>query len=129
PAGRTGCVEQFAEYAAAEVGENAELVTVTALTVPDAVDVASTPGPDADSIAGADVVVVETGFNSALPDPESGIGCSTWFLDTEPGCLAEGVATYGDLYDQVFAAVKALRGDRPTVYIATTTVNGNLAPA
>jgi hypothetical protein len=41
----------------------------------------------------------------------------------------EGVKTYGGLYDQVFAGVKARRGDQPTVYLATTSINGNLVPA
>jgi lysophospholipase L1-like esterase len=98
------------------------------MVVPDALDLVSKPGPEADMIAAADVVVVEVGFNNALPDPDTGIGCKGYFLDTEPECLAEGVKTYGNLYDQVFAGVKALRGDKPTVYVVTTSINGNLAP-
>jgi len=127
-----GCLgfgEQFTDQVASQLGTGAELQTVAAMGVPDAVEVVSKPGMEADKIAAADVVVVEVGFNNALPDPETGIGCSTWFLDAEPECLEEGVTTYGDLYDQVFAGVKALRGDKPTVYVATTTVNGNIVPA
>ena len=80
-------------------------------SVQDAAAAVSKPGPDADTIAAADIVLVTVGGNQALPDPETGIGCTTWFLKAQGPCLEEGVATYGDLYDQVFAGVKALRGD------------------
>ena len=129
PQGCLGFGEQFTDRVASQLGTEAELQTVVAMGVPDAVEVVSKPGMEADKIAAADVVVVEVGFNNALPDPETGIGCSTWFLDTAPECLEQGVETYGELYDQVFAGVKALRGDRPTVYVATTTINGNIVPA
>jgi lysophospholipase L1-like esterase len=127
--GCTGFVQQFTDHVGKALGKPAESATVKAGGVPDAVQAVSTPGAAADSVAAADVVVVQVGYNNALPDPETGIGCKTWILDTEPGCLAEGVATYGTLYDQVFAEVKALRGDKPTVYVAMGTVNGNLVPA
>jgi len=128
PQGCTGFVEQFTDHVASALGKEADYRTVPSGGVADAVEMVSKPGPEAEEIAAADVVVVQVGFNNALPDPETGIGCETWFLDTEPECLAEGVKTYGDLYDQVFAGVKALRGDKPTVYIVTTTINGNIAP-
>ena len=129
PGGCTGFVEQFTDHVASVLGSEAEYQTVASNGLPDALEAVSKPGPEADKIAAADVVVVQVGFNNALPDPETGIGCKTWFLDAEPECLAEGVKTYGGLYDQVFAGVKALRGNEPTVYIATTTVNGNISPA
>jgi hypothetical protein len=82
-------------------------------------------------IADAEVVVVETGFHDALPDPASGIGCGgafsiDWILSTRPDCLEQGVATYGQLYDQVFAAINELRAGQPSVLIATTTINGHI---
>ena len=129
PVGCTGFVEQFTDYVASALGSEAEYQIVPSGGLPDAVEAVSKPGPEADKIAAADVVVVQVGFNNALPDPETGIGCKTWFLDTEPECLAEGVKTYGGLYDQVFAGVKALRGDKPTVFVATTTIDGNISPA
>jgi hypothetical protein len=94
--------------------------------VQDAAAAVSKPGPDADTIAAADIVLVTVGGNQALPDPDTGIGCTRWFLEAQGPCLEEGVATYGDLYDQVFAGVKALRGDEPTVYALTTSFNGNI---
>ncbi len=129
PEGCTGFAEQFTDHVASVVGTPAEYQTVPAGGVPEAVEAVSETGTESSTLAAADVVVVEVGFNNALPDPGTGIGCGTWFLDTEPGCLAEGVATYGDLYDEVFSGLKSLRGDRPTVYIATTTINGNITPA
>ena len=129
PGGCTGFVEQFSDHVASVLGSEAEYQTVASNGLPDALEAVSKPGPEADKIAAADVVVVQVGFNNALPDPETGIGCKTWFLDAEPECLAEGVKTYGGLYDQVFAGVKALRGNEPTVYIATTSVNGNISPS
>jgi lysophospholipase L1-like esterase len=127
--GCTGFVEQFTDHVASVLRAEADYETVPSSGVPDAVEVVSKLGPEADKIAAADVVVVQVGFNNALPDPETGIGCKTWLLDTEPECLAQGVKTYGGLYDQVFAGVKALRGTKPTVYLATTTIDGNIAPA
>ena len=127
--GCTGFVEQFTDHVKDTLGTKAKYSTIPAGGVPEALEAVSRPGPDADLVSDSDVVVVQVGANNALPDPETGIGCKTWFLNTRPACLAEGVATYGDLYDQIFAAVKALRGDRPTVYVAVNSVDGNLVPA
>jgi lysophospholipase L1-like esterase len=128
PAGCTGFAERFTDHIASVLGVRATYKTVATSSVPDAVEAVSKPGPEADKVAAADVVVVQVGYNNAVPDPETGIGCKTLLLDTEPECLAEGVKTYGALYDQLFAGVKRLRGDKPTVYVATTTINGNIAP-
>ena len=42
--------------------------------------------------------------------------------------MEEGVATYGDLYDQIFTSVKELRSGHPTVMIVTNTIDGNIDP-
>lgn len=36
--------------------------------------------------------------------------------------------TYGKIYDELYAAIKALRGGRPTVYVQTTSTNSNISP-
>jgi hypothetical protein len=117
---------QFADNAAAELGAETTYDLLSLGSVQDAVGAVSEPGPDADTIAAADIVLVTVGGNQALPDPETGIGCTTWFLEAKGPCLEEGVATYGDLYDQLYAGVKALRGDKPTVYAQTTNLNANI---
>lgn len=129
PEGCAGFAQQFTDHVAQATGRKAELRLVTAMGLPEAVEAVSGTAASARTIASADVVVVEVGFNNALPDPETGIGCKTWFLDTDEGCLVEGVKTYGGLYDQVLAGVKALRAGRPTAYVVTTTVDANIAPA
>lgn len=117
---------QFADNVAAELGLETTFDLLSLGSVQDAAAAVSKPGPDADTIAAADIVLVTVGGNQALPDPETGIGCTTWFLEAQGPCLVEGVATYGDLYDQVFAGVKALRGDEPTVYALTTSYDANI---
>ena len=101
PAGCTGFVERFADHIASVLGTRAKYETVATSTVPDAVEVVSKPGPEADKIATADVVVDQVGCTNAVHDPETDIGCTTLLLDTEPGCLAEGVKTCGTLYDRM----------------------------
>jgi hypothetical protein len=117
---------QFADHVAAELDKETTYDLLSLGSVQDAVAAVSKPGPDADTIAAADIVLVTVGGNQALPDPETGIGCTTWFLEAKGSCLEEGVATYGDLYDQVYAGVKALRGDKPTVYAQTTSLDANI---
>ncbi len=90
--------------------------------------------PSSPLVAAADIVVVQTGFNNVLPDPETGIGCggslekgvTPWIKSTEPGCLAEGVRTYGVLYSKVFEGARKARQAEPTVFVAMTSVCGNL---
>ena len=53
-------------------------------------------------------MVVQVGFNNALPDPETGNGCTTWSWH-RAGVPGRGVKTYAGLYDEVFAGVKVLR--------------------
>lgn len=117
---------QFADHVAAELDTETTYDLLSLGSVQDAVAAVSKPGPDADTIADADIVLVTVGGNQALPDPETGIGCKAWFLEAKGPCLEEGVATYGDLYDQVYAGVKALRGDKPTVYAQATSFDGNI---
>jgi hypothetical protein len=117
---------QFADHVATELDVETTYDLLSLGSVQDAAAAVSKPGPDADKIADADIVLVTVGGNQALPDPETGIGCTTWFLEAKGPCLEEGVATYGDLYDQVFAGVKALRGDEPTVYALTTSYDANI---
>jgi hypothetical protein len=117
---------QFADKASTDLGVETTYDLLSLGSVQDAVAAVSKPGPDADAIAAADIVLVTVGGNQALPDPEAEIGCRAWFLEAKGPCLQEGVATYGDLYDQVYAGVKALRGDKPTVYAQTTSFNANI---
>ena len=135
--GCTGFAEQYASHLEDTLGEPVAVHRVTAMGVPDAQSTVASNDTAREQIAAADVVV-EVGFNNAMPDPETGIGCGGslgaqsadeiigWIRSTEPECLAAGVATYGALYDQIFAGVKELRSDLPTVYIATTTIDGNI---
>ena len=117
---------KFADHVSATLGVETSYDLLSLGSVQDAAAAVAKPGPDADKIAAADIVLVTVGGNQALPDPETGIGCTEWFLKAQGPCLQEGVATYGDLYDQVFAGVKALRGDAPTVYALTTSFNANI---
>jgi lysophospholipase L1-like esterase len=136
--GCTGFAEQFAGHLEGALGGPVAVHRVMAMTVPDAQSVVESYDFARTLIAQADVVVVEVGYNNAMPDPETGIGCggslgaqtateiAAWLRSTEPECLASGVATYGALYDEIFASVRELRGEQPTVYIATTTIDGNI---
>jgi lysophospholipase L1-like esterase len=136
--GCTGFAEQFASHLEDALGAPVAVDRVMAMTVPDAQSMVESDDTARTRIAQADVVVVEVGYNNAMPDPETGIGCggsigtqtateiAAWLRSTEPECLASGVATYGALYDQIFAGVRELRGEQPTVYIATTTIDGNI---
>lgn len=117
---------QFSDHVAAELGRKVTYDLLSTESVQNAAALVSKPGPEADAIAAADIVLVTVGGNQALPDPDTGIGCKEWFLEAKGQCLKEGVTTYGDLYDQVYARVKALRGKAPTVYAQTTSWNGNI---
>jgi hypothetical protein len=130
-----GClsfVNQYAFYLRDTFGvDSYSYAKALARGVPDAVQLVTADDDGRQTIADAEVVVVETGFDNALPDPASGIGCGgsfsiDWILSTQPECLEQGVATYGQLYDQVFAGINELRAGQPTVMIATTTINGNI---
>lgn len=117
---------QFTDHVTTELGRETTYDLLSLGSVQDAVAAVSEPGADADKVADADIVLITLGGGQALPDPETGIGCKTWFLEAKGPCLAEGVKTYGDLYDQLYAGIKALRGDKPTVYVQTTSYNGNI---
>lgn len=119
---------QFADHVGSELGIETKLDPVSIGSAQEALEAISEPGVDADKVAAADVVLVSTGANQALPDPETGIGCKAWFLAAKGPCLAEGVKTYGEIYDELYATIKALRGDQPTVYVQTTSTNGNISP-
>ena len=135
--GCTGFVDQFTTHVGKTLGRTAVFNTVTAGGVPDAQQALTSDDQAKALIAAADVVVVEVGGNNALPDPETGIGCAgsmsggyiPWMLTTNDECLAQGVTTYGQLYDEIFASVKELRAGQPTVYIATNSINGNIDPS
>jgi GDSL-like Lipase/Acylhydrolase family len=127
----------YGEHVAAQLGRPVAVEVLTAMGVSDGASlVASSP----ESVADADIVIVQTGFNNAMPDPETGIGCPgslgsqsdkdilRWIRTNEPTCLAEGIKTYAGLYDQIFAGVKAARAGKPTVFVAMTTVDGNNDP-
>lgn len=119
---------QFADHVGSQLGTETAFDAVSVGSVQEALKAVSGPGADADKVAAADVVVVSVGALQALPDPETGIGCKAWFLEAKGPCLAEGVKTYGKIYDELYAAIKALRGDEPTVYVQTTSTNGNISP-
>jgi hypothetical protein len=119
---------QFADHVGSEVGTETAFDAVSVGSVQEALKTLSGPGVDADKVAAADVVLVSTGANQALPDPGTGIGCKEWFLDAQGPCLAEGVKTYGKIYDELYASIKALRGDEPTVYVQATSTNNNISP-
>jgi lysophospholipase L1-like esterase len=132
--GCTGFVEQYADHLEKTLDVPVNVSDVPVGGVPDALDLVSSDAEARGRIAEADVIVVEVGFNNALPDPDTGIGCGgsyatgyvTWSLTTDDACLAEGVATYGSLYGQIFTTIKELRADEPTVFVVTNTLNGNL---
>lgn len=88
-------------------------------------------------IAAADVVIVSVGYNNALPDATTGVGCKgdmgqtiesyvTWALATKPACLKAGIDTYAAQYDRIFSAITELRKGAPTLYAAINVHDGNL---
>ena len=132
----TAWTHLYGEKVAAQLGRPVEVEVLTAMGVPEGADLV-TGSPE--SVADADIVIVQTGFNNALPDPGTGIGCPgdfgsngaeilRWIRSTEPTCLTEGIKTYAGLYDEIFAGVKAARVGKATVFVATTTVDGNNDP-
>ena len=90
-----------------------------------------------DEIAAADVVILSVGFNNAMPDPATGVGCKgdgittmetwiPWLLAAKEGCLQDGLDTYAAQYDRIFSAITDLREGKPTVYTAINVHDGNL---
>lgn len=128
-----GFAQLFAAQVGRSVGATPRVHLVTALGVPDALSAVTEDASTRKLVAAAEVVVVETGYNNALPDPETGIGCGgslaqgfgAWMRSTRDACLRQGVATYGDLYSRIFTSIRALRRHRPTAFIATTSIDGN----
>lgn len=133
----TGWPTLYGDQVAAELGRPVDVEVLTAMGVPEGADLV-TGSPEA--VASADIIIVQTGFNNAMPDPDTGIGCPGslgnqtdkdilhWIRTNEPTCLAEGIKTYAGLYDQIFAGVTAARAGKPTVFVAMTTVDGNNDP-
>ncbi len=88
-----------------------------------------------DAVTGADIVLVSVGYNNALPDPYTGVGCSggfdsakayaEWMLATTPECRKEGLDVWAADYDTIFSEISSLRGDDPTVLAALNVHNGN----
>lgn len=126
----TGWPEEFGRKVSSKIGRPVTVDVLEELGVADA----AAAVPSSPLVAAADIVVVQTGYNNVLPDPETGIGCggsldkgvTPWIKSTEPTCLAEGVRTYGGLYEEVFQGAKKARRDEPTVFVAMTSVCGNL---
>jgi lysophospholipase L1-like esterase len=88
-------------------------------------------------IVAADIIIVSVGFNSVLPDPETGIGCLgdlgkgmegviAWTFTTKPACLRAQITTYAKRYDVIFKTIAAIRGDAPTVLAALNVYDGNI---
>lgn len=132
----TAWPDLYGKKVAAQLGRPVEVKVLTAMGVPEGADLVT---GSRESVADADIVIMETGFNNALPDPETGIGCAgsfgsnasgilRWIKSTEPTCLTEGIKTYAGLYEQIFAGAKAARAGKPTVFVAMTTVDGNNDP-
>jgi len=87
--------------------------------------------------AEADVVIVSVGFNNALPDPATGVGCLgdagttvesyvRWVLASAATCQQAGLDTYAAMYDRILAAITALRAGKPTVFAVINVHDGNL---
>jgi lysophospholipase L1-like esterase len=130
-------IELFRAQIESALGHPVDAQVLNGMTVPEALETVSSAGTaEQQALADADVIVVQTGFNNALPDPDTGIGCGgsygsgvmTFIRGTEDSCLAEGVATYGGLYDEIFAQLTELRAGKPTVFIASGTIDGNIDP-
>jgi hypothetical protein len=88
-------------------------------------------------IAEADVVVVSVGFNSAMPDPATGTGCTgdigttdasyaAWLLTTNDTCLQAGIDAWTSDYDDIFSTIVGLRPDAPTLRVALNVYDGNI---
>lgn len=132
--GCTGFADTFAAHVEDTLGRPATTGLITAMSVPDA-QAAVEGDEDARSmLADAEVIIVEVGYNNVLPDPETGIGCGgsleqgvpAWIATLTEECLDPGVATYGEIYGAIFSELHSIRGDEPTVYIATNTLDGNI---
>jgi len=127
---------QFAEHVTQATGRETTVASYRAEGVPEARELVSGDAAARDVLTDAEVIVVATGAFNSLPDPDTGIGCpgelpppseySDWARTTTPTCLAEGVRTYGLLYDAVFAEIKKLRSGKPTVYVTMTVPNYNI---
>lgn len=127
---------QFAARIKQVTGRETTVASYQARGVPEARELVSGDAAARRAIADAEVVVVATGAFNSLPDPDSGIGCphvgageptyTAWARTTKPSCLAEGIKTYGLLYDEVFAETKKLRAGKPTVYLVLTVADYNI---
>lgn len=133
---RTNWPKQYGEHVAKVLGKHVDVTVLRAMGVADGASLVKY-NP---TVRGAEILIVQTGFNNVLPDPETGIGCpgtsagdtaSTilrWIRSTEPTCLAEGINTYAGLYDQIFTGLKGARAGKPAVFVAMTSVDGNNDP-
>lgn len=127
---------QFAARIKHVTGRETTVASYKARGVPEARELVSGDAEARAAIASAEVVVVATGAFNSLPDPDSGIGCphaaaseptyAAWARTTKPTCLAEGIKTYGLLYDGVFAEIKKLRAGKPTVYLVLSVADYNI---
>ena len=97
----------------------------------------TTEGLLREQIEASDVVILSVGFNSAMPDPATGVGCDgdgitttetwiPWLLKAKEACLQDGLDTYAAQYDRIFSAITDLRAGKPTVYAAINVHDGNL---
>ncbi len=134
--GCTGFAETFRTHVEDSLDVSAEATLLTGMTVPEAQSLVASDAHARPVIADAEVIILETGYNNAVPDPTTGIGCGgsldggvdVWVFSTTTDCLEAGVATYGDLYGDILSRLRALRDGRPTVLIVTNTLDGNLDP-
>lgn len=138
----TGWVEQYGAQLKESLQVSVNTHVVNAMEIPDALKAVKSPGPEQDRVAGAELVIVEVGYNNAVPYPypDEVIGCggtladdtpasfATWVRTTTPSCLDEGVATHAGMYGEVLAAIKTLRGDERTVLVSMGAPNADLAP-
>ncbi|MBC7633495.1 SGNH/GDSL hydrolase family protein [Aeromicrobium sp.] len=134
--GCTGFLETFRDHIEESLGASAEATLLLGMTIPDAQSMVASDEKARQVIADADVIIVQTGFNNVIPDPTTGIGCGgsldggvdVWVSTTTTECLDAGVATYGDLYQDMLNQLKELRDGKSTVVVVMNTVDGNIAP-
>ncbi len=130
-------METYGQAVERMLGRPVRVSRIAASSVPDAERAVAADDPSRALLGQADVIIVQVGYNNALPDPETGIGCGgslsagipAWISSTRPDCLAAGVSTYGEIYAAILAELKRLREGEPTVFVVTDTINGNLDPA
>ena len=132
--GCTGFADSFASHVEQALGRPTAASLILAMKVPDAQAVVESDENARAKLADAEIAILQVGFNNVLPDPETGIGCGgslaqgvpVWFSTLTTECLEAGVATYGQIYGETFDELRKIRGDEPTVFIVTNSLDANI---